>query len=123
MLIARCAMLHADGRPVLAVNEAHSLHDGPMNENAGRVEACIAELHRSGLWGRCELVTAAPAMAQGDELHAKLLHTAEHLASLAAACATAGARAAPPDSNLGHQVNPTISNTHGVPVLNSGRRR
>lgn len=74
---------------LLAYNAQHTQHDGPMNENAGRVEACVYELHRLGLWSRCELV-APEHGAQGEE-HAQLLHTAEHLSAIAAECASAGA--------------------------------
>jgi len=72
-------------RPLLAYNGDHHLHDGKMNENAGRVRAVVAELRRSGRWGACELLQAAPS---ADTL-VELLHSARHLAELRGAFAGA----------------------------------
>ena len=85
----------SDHMALLAYNAQHTQHDGPMNENAGRVEACVRELQRVGLWSQCELVTpesdrSSSLVARGEEL-ARLLHTAAHLADISAECASAGA--------------------------------
>ena len=68
-------------RPLLAYNPEHHQHNGRMNENAGRVAAIVAELKRSGLWGRCEILERAPPADGAVEV----LHTVRHLASLRAA--------------------------------------
>jgi hypothetical protein len=72
-------------RVLLAYNDAHALHDGKMNENAGRMAAITAELHRSGRWDKCEVLETA---ASADDVVATL-HTAQHLATLRTAFADA----------------------------------
>jgi hypothetical protein len=66
-------------RPILAYNEEHHLHDGLMNENAGRVQAIVSQLKRSGgMWEKCQLLTAAPSATDVVEV----LHSTQHLATL-----------------------------------------
>ena len=72
-------------RPLLAFNPAHHEHDGRMNENAGRVVAVVAELKRSGLWDRCEILEDVPP---GDGA-VEAVHSARHLTALRTAFASA----------------------------------
>eukprot|EP00756_Hemistasia_phaeocysticola_P000600 Hpha_TRINITY_DN10438_c0_g3::TRINITY_DN10438_c0_g3_i1::g.193384::m.193384 len=65
-------------RPLLAYNGDHCLHDGLMNENAGRVRAVVAELQRSGRWDACTILDSAPAA----DAVVEVLHSAQHLAAL-----------------------------------------
>ena len=70
-------------RPLLAYNGDHYLHNGRMNENAGRVRAVVAELRRRGLWDSCEMLCEAPS---ADAI-VEVLHSAQHLAALRGAFA------------------------------------
>ena len=77
------SMLDTGTKPLLVYNPDHSLHDGRMNENAGRVRAAVEALRSSGRWEQCEILTTLVPSPTEDV--AAVLHTAHHLASLRAA--------------------------------------
>ena len=78
------SMLDIGTKPLLVYNPDHSLHDGRMNENAGRVRAAVEALRSSGRWEQCEILTTLVPSSPTEDV-AAVLHTAHHLASLRAA--------------------------------------
>ena len=70
-----------DFQVLLAWNERHALHDGLMNENAGRLSSVVRHLKETGVWDRSRVIRGddLPAFTASD-VTLLGVHSAAHLA-------------------------------------------